>query len=183
MGLDLKEKFKGLNKKNVVIVSVILLVMVIAGIGGYEYHQYNKFTKEKMQPEEMMPMDLTGEPKKPSEYAVGVDYNTAMKGKKPVMALFYADWCGYCIRFMPVFQALSEKYGEDVVFAKVNVEDKNYEKLVREIGITGFPTVFLLDPKYDNKVLLSNTVLGNLETVSVELDRFLRIRKLLDKKK
>ncbi len=130
-----------------------------------------------------MPVDLSGEPKKPSEYAVGMDYNQAVKSKKPMLVLFYADWCHYCIKFMPVYQALAEKYKDDIEFAKVNVEDKKYEKLVNEIGITGFPTVFIIDPKYDNRVLLSNAYLSKVENVSQELDRFLRIRKLLDTKK
>ena len=106
-----------------------------------------------------------------------------MKSKKPVLVLFYADWCGYCVRFMPVFQAVSKKYEESFDFSKVNVEDPKYEKVVREIGITGFPTVFIIDPKYDNKVLLSNAILGRVETLSVEMDRYARIRKILDSKK
>ena len=80
-------------------------------------------------------------------------------------------------------EIISEKYKDDMVFTKVNVEDKTYEKVVNEIGITGFPTVFILDPKYDNKILISNTVLRSTQTLSPELDRFIRIRKLLDKKK
>ena len=106
-----------------------------------------------------------------------------MKSKKPVLVLFYADWCGYCVRFMPIYQEISEKYAETFDFSKVNVEDKKYEKVVREIGITGFPTVFILDPKYDNKVLLSNAILGNKESLSKEMDRYVRIRKILDSKK
>ena len=88
-----------------------------------------------------------------------------------------------CVRFMPIYKELSEKYADVMDFSKVNIEDKKYEKVVNEIGITGFPTVFIIDPKYDNKVLLSNAHLGKTETVSKELDRFLRIRKLLDSKK
>lgn len=187
MGFNLKEKIQNANKKNVAIVTLVLLVLVICSVGGFEYYQFNKFKAEKAKAmesyEEAMPMDLAGEPKKPSEYNIGIEYNKAMKGKKPVLALFYADWCHYCIKFMPVYQALSKKYKDDLEFAKVNVEDKKYEKIVNEIGITGFPTVFILDPKYDNKILLSNALLGKVETISPELDRFIRIRKLLDSKK
>jgi len=186
MGFNFKEKFQNLNKKNVIIVASILCAVLAVSIGGFEYYQYKKFQTEKTSKSVVYDMpDLTeqGQPKRPSDYKVGIDYNQAMKGKKPVLALFYADWCGYCVRFMPIFQALSEKYKDDVEFAKVNVEDPNYEKVVKEIGITGFPTVFILDPKYDNKVLISNASLSSVEDVSVELDRFVRIRKLLDKKK
>lgn len=187
MGFDFKEKLQNVNKKNVAIVTLVLLVIAICSIGGFEYYQYTQ-TKTNAQAtensySEEMPIDLSGQPKKPSEYNIGIEYNKAMKGKKPVLALFYADWCGYCVRFMPVFQAVANKYQDDMVFTKVNVEDKEYEKVVNEIGITGFPTVYILDPKYDNKILISNAVLRNIDTLSPELDRFIRIRKLLDSKK
>lgn len=186
MGLNLKEKFKNLSKKNVIIVTVILFVIVLCAVGGYEYYNY---TQMKVKAEaavqaafEQAGPDLSGEPKRPSEYKVGEDFNVAMKSKKPVMVLFYADWCGYCVRFMPIFQTISEKYQDKLDFSKVNVEDKKYEKLVKEIGITGFPTVYILDPKYDNKVLLSNAILSDVKSLSKELDRYVRIRKRLDSK-
>lgn len=186
MGLNLKEKFKNLNKKNVLIVTVLLLVIVICAVGGYEYYNYTQL-KAKAQAAvqeafEQAGPDLSGEPKRPSEYKVGEDFNVAMKSKKPVLVLFYADWCGYCVRFMPIYQIISEKYNETFDFSKVNVEDKKYEKVVKEIGITGFPTVYILDPKYDNKVLLSNSILGDVKLLSKELDRYVRIRKRLDSK-
>ena len=117
------------------------------------------------------------------DYAKNKTIEKAKESEKPTIVLFYADWCGYCVRFMPIYQALSEKYKDSFDFSKVNVEDRKYEKTVRTIGITGFPTVFIIDPKYDNKVLLSNTVLGTVEDISVEMDRYNRIRKLLDSKK
>ncbi len=187
MGFNLKEKLQNVNKKNVIIVTAILLVITIAAGVGFEYYNYKqmKAKAEAAIEEAMMQMgpDLSQGPKKPSEYQVGEEYHKAMKSKKPVLVLFYADWCGYCVRFMPIYQAVAEKYKDTLDFSKVNVEDKKYEKLVKKIGITGFPTVFIIDPKYDNKVLLSNAILGNVDTLSKELDRYVRIRKILDSKK
>ena len=145
--------------------------------------EFQKQQAENAGSYEAMPINLSEEPKKPSEYNIGIEYDKAIKAKKPILTLFYADWCHYCIKFMPVYQELSQKYKDEMNFAKVNVEDKKYEKLVREIGLTGYPTVFIIDPKYDNQILLSNALLGSADNVSKELDRFLRIRKLLDSKK
>ena len=64
----------------------------------------------------------------------------------------------------------------------VNVEaDKNTKALAEDVGIGGFPTVYILDPKYDNRVLMSNSYYQNLKKFRIELDRYLRIRALLDK--
>ena len=185
MGFNLKEKLQNVSRKNVAIVTIILLVLTICASAGYEYYHYKQLEAQKQELFEKLTASAnqTGEPQKQSEYKIGIEYNKAMKSKKPVLVLFYADWCGYCVKFMPIYQELYEKYADVMDFSKVNVEDKKYEKVVNEIGITGFPTVFILDPKYDNKVLLSNAYLGKTETVSKELDRYLRIRKLLDSKK
>ena len=189
MGFNLKEKWQNANKKNVAIISAILILIILLISGGvwtYQYFTLKAFQEEqaeRMESYNAMPMNLNGEPKKPSEYNVGIEYDKAVKQKKPILTLFYADWCHYCIKFMPLYQQIAEKYGEDMNFAKVNVEDKKYEKLIQEIGLTGYPTVFIIDPKYDNRVLLSNAHFGSVEHLNKELDRFLRIRKLLDSKK
>lgn len=188
--MGLKEKFASINKKKVSIVLLILLMVVVAGLGSFQYVKNNNIKKQKAAAIQKMMEEAASQqkeenaqqPKRPSEYAVGEDFNKALKSNKPVLTLFYADWCGYCIRFMPIYEALSKKYAKDVTFAKINVEDPNYEQVVKDYAIGGFPTVYIVDPKYDNRVLLSNSVLGSVENVSVELDRFIKIRKILDKK-
>ncbi len=194
MGIDLKEKFKNINKKKAGAVLLILLILCVSGLFAFKHVNDKKKAAEAKRIQAMerqakeafrqqMEAQNAEQPKRPSEYAVGIDYNKAIKGGKPVLTLFYADWCRYCIRFMPVFEKIAEKYGDDIILAKVNVEDPNYQDLVNEVGIMGYPTVYIFDPKYDNKVLIGNNNLGSVEDLSVEVDRFVRIRKLLDHKK
>ena len=194
MGINFKEKFQNINKKVVAAIILILLIAIVCGLFAFKHVNDKKKAAEaqRIQAMEQQAKEVfrqrqqaenAEQPKKPSEYAVGIDYNKAMKGGKPVLTLFYADWCRYCIRFMPIFEKIAEKYGDEIILAKVNVEDPNYEKLVKEMRIGGFPTVFILDPKYDNKVLIGNSHLGTVDDLSVEVDRFIRIRKLLDNKK
>lgn len=194
--MGFKEKLQNINKKNIAIVASILFVVGICSICGYEYYQMKQFETQitEVQGEDVSAEDSMLSTKnaptenqeptmKPSQYNIGIPYDKAMKAKKPVITLFYADWCHYCIKFMPTFQTLSKIYKDDYNFTKINVEDEKYQKLVKEIGITGFPTVFIIDPKYDNRVLLSNAIFSDLKSLRTELDRFLRIRKMLDSKK
>jgi len=198
MALNLKEKFQNLNKKNVAIVASILFVIGLCSVCGYEYYQMKNFENKVLAQSEAAeepniedsillkenaPKKDEEPTMKPSQYKIGIEYDKAIKGSKPIIVLFYADWCGYCIRFMPTYQTLSKLYKNDYEFSKVNVEDEKYKNVVDEAGITGFPTVFIIDPKYDNKVLLSNSIFGDLKQLRGELDRFLRIRKMLDSKK
>lgn len=121
-------------------------------------------------------------PKHPSEYHIGITYEDALKSDRPMLAVFYVDWCGYCLKFMPKFNILSKLYKNRFNFVMINVEEnKETAKLAQEVGIGGFPTVYVLDPKYDNRVLMPNVVYQDLGKFRVELDRYLRIRNLLDK--
>lgn len=122
-------------------------------------------------------------PKHPSEYHIGITYDEALKSDKPMLAVFYVDWCGYCLRFMPKFNILSKLYGNKYNFVMVNVEgSKENKKLAENVGIAGFPTVYIIDPKYDNRVLMPNVTYQDLGKFRVELDRYSRIRGLLDRK-
>jgi thioredoxin 1 len=51
---------------------------------------------------------------------------------------FWAEWCGPCKMFAPVFEAASEKH-PDVVFAKVDTEAE--QSLAGAAGITSIPTL------------------------------------------
>ena len=120
-------------------------------------------------------------PKHPSDYHIGISYDKAMKSDKPILALFYVDWCGYCVKFMPKYKMLNSVYGHKFNFVMVNAEDPTNKKLIDNVSISGLPTVYILDPKYDNKVLLSNGIYYDMMKFRVELERYLRIRTLLDK--
>ena len=152
-------------KKKIIIFIALFLVLLIGGItAGIAYAQMNA-------------------PKHPSDYHIGITYNQAVQSDKPMLILFYADWCGYCLRFMPKFSTLSKLYGKKYNFVMLNVEDGSENiKLTQQTGISGYPTVYILDPKYDNKVLISNTVYQDLAKFRTELDRYLRIRAILDNK-
>ena len=112
---------------------------------------------------------------------VGITYDQALESDKPMLALFYVDWCGYCLRFMPKFKVLSMMYLGRYNFVMLNVEDPVNKELVEDVALTGFPTVYIMDPKYDNRILINNAIYQNVPKFRVELDRYLRIRGLLDK--
>lgn len=154
---------EGYMKKKILITLGILVTFIVASVAGVAVTNMNA-------------------PKHPSEYKIGISYDEAVKSDKPMLAVFYVDWCGYCLRFMPKFRILNTLYKNKYNFVMINVEgDQNTRALAEDVGIAGYPTVYILDPKYDNRVLLSNSYYHNLKKFRVELDRYLRIRALLDK--
>ncbi len=55
-----------------------------------------------------------------------------------VLVDFWAEWCGPCRSFAPVFEKASEEH-PDVVFGKVDTEDQ--KQLAGEFRITSIPTL------------------------------------------
>jgi len=82
---------------------------------------------------------LVSEPKQSGGSKKYDDYN-----KKPILMLFYADWCGHCHEFMPTFEKLKREYVNSDKLNLVKVSDKNTD-LIKKYDIDGYPTIKLYD--------------------------------------
>ncbi len=52
---------------------------------------------------------------------------------------FWAPWCGPCKMIAPIVDKLEENYGDQMKFAKLNVQD--YQETAGEYGVRGIPTL------------------------------------------
>jgi thioredoxin 1 len=68
----------------------------------------------------------------------GTTIEQAIKDNGIVLVDFWAEWCGPCKRFGPVFEASSEQH-PDILHAKVDTEAE--QMLAGELGITSIPTL------------------------------------------
>jgi len=116
---------------------------------------------------------------KPSEYNIGTSYEFAIKDKKPSIVLFYADWCTYCMKVMPKYKLISEIYKGKYNFVMINVDDPKYVSVIKDFYLGGFPSIYIIDPKIDNRIFISNTLYGDLRKLRIEFDRYLRIRSMI----
>nr|WP_150307648.1 thioredoxin [Planctomonas psychrotolerans] len=68
------------------------------------------------------------------------NFETTVDSNGIVVVDFWAEWCGPCKQFAPVFEASSEK-NPDIVFAKVDTEAQ--QDLAAQASITAIPTLMV----------------------------------------
>ena len=66
-----------------------------------------------------------------------------LKNGKPSILKFYANWCGPCRQFAPIFKEVAEKHNEKCNFLEVNV-DKG-EEVAKKFGVMGIPVLFMFN--------------------------------------
>lgn len=109
----------------------------------------------------------------------GITYEQAMKDNKPFVAMFHSQWCSYCKMFKPTYKNLSEQYKGKYNFVMIDGEDPLNATVMNDYAIGSFPTIYIIDPTIDNRVLISNTIYGDLNRLRSELDRYLRVRAMI----
>ena len=66
------------------------------------------------------------------------NFNDLVEQSNILILDFWAEWCGPCKNFAPVFEAASEKH-EDVVFGKIDTESQ--QELAGVFQIRSIPTL------------------------------------------
>lgn len=98
------------------------------------------------------------------------NFESVIGGADLALIDFWAEWCGPCRMFGPVFERASEEY-PDAVFGKVDTEAQ--QALAASFGISSIPTLMIVR---DNVVLyaqpgaLPAAALEELITKARELD-------------
>jgi thioredoxin 1 len=69
------------------------------------------------------------------------NFDAVVSGDGVVLVDFWAEWCGPCRRFAPVFEAAAERY-PDIVFAKVDTEAQ--PELSAAFDISSIPTLMVV---------------------------------------
>ena len=64
----------------------------------------------------------------------------AYQGKLPCIIDFYADWCGPCKKVAPIMEEMAQKYEDEIIIYKVNVDKE--QKLPTIFKVRNIPTVF-----------------------------------------
>lgn len=64
--------------------------------------------------------------------------NEVLKSEMPVLVDFWAEWCGPCKMMAPVVEELEKEMGNEVKFAKVNIDE--CPDLAERYNVMSIPT-------------------------------------------
>ncbi len=68
------------------------------------------------------------------------NFNETLDNNEIVIIDFWAEWCGPCKQFAPIFERVAEKY-PDITFAKVNTDEQS--AISAQYGIRSIPTLMV----------------------------------------
>ncbi len=103
-------------------------------------------------------------------------YEEAVNIDKPMVLMFYVDWCTYCRKFMPTFGEFANKYKDKYSFVVINCDKSMYQNMVKDFHIMGFPSLYIVDKKIDFRFSLNMASTADKSVMKQELDGYLKAR-------
>lgn len=72
------------------------------------------------------------------------EFNKYLEQKKNIVIDFGAKWCGPCRNIAPVYEEYGKKYGDKIIFLKIDVDDDK-DEISEKYNVQSLPTFLFFD--------------------------------------
>lgn len=118
---------------------LILLVLAILAISAYLFFDKNQLNNKAPQ------INTRHNIKEGFQGGVLSAEDLTPRNGETIVALFYAEWCGYCKKFKPVFnQAKKQMDNSNKKVRLVSVDCDVNKELSKQYEVNGYPTIILI---------------------------------------
>jgi thioredoxin 1 len=69
------------------------------------------------------------------------NFDEVINKNKLVIVDFWAEWCGPCLMMHPIFVRLARKYGDKIIFGRLNVDE--YGDIAAKYRVFSIPTFII----------------------------------------
>ncbi len=149
-----------------------LAILITAGLFTYMHIAINHANKK---PVCESGENLNAPIEMPNEYVI--KYQEAKNINKPIIVMFYVDWCTYCKRLMPLFGELAKQYKDDFSFAVINCDYPENMDMVQKYHIAGFPTLFFIDYELKTSFAINPNATADKNIFIEELEKYKSFKK------
>ena len=151
-----------MNKKILSIICFIFMCLIFTGCDK---------NKEK---EQLLNDSTCKKTKAFLNYDFGNSYKNAINDDKPMLLVFYVNWCTYCRRLMPKLASLNNQYKDKYNIVLIDCEDKKNMSIVEKYNIQYYPMLYLVKNKGKYEEVVPSQYTVSFETFKQYLDKNLQ---------
>lgn len=101
-------------------------------------------------------------------------YEYAMANYQKVFLYLYTPSCGYCVKFNPIYNKVSIKYGSDCKFLKIDATSDYGRGLAQMFNVSSVPYVVLIDNNRKSVNRVNPACLLNYTCIDSAINRFVK---------
>ena len=102
------------------------------------------------------------------------EFEEASKTNRKIFLYMYTKNCSYCVKFNPIYEKVSQKYGGNCKFLKINADTEYGYSLMRGLNAYYVPYVAMVDNNKKVLKTINPTCMLNYGCALDAVDRFVK---------